>query len=366
MPFSVLSRLKDLARPRVQASNPLDNTLLIIEGPSSLWSSETMNYRLDPAQKAAVAKVPEADRLAVGWDLIVLSRDADFKAGTPIRQIIPGGIAYIFKQGPDGSITATRVGPLKVAPTLEGFEQTADLERTRAAVTERWKAFGFAFTGPWESANLMKLHVVLLALTPPELALLKGLVFDRGGEDPKNAGLYDTTWGKPRVIFYDGAYRNDQVCFVGNGQPCSQGTLFHEIGHALAYAHDQADWHRYEAALAAYEDKVRLYNALPTAIAQNAAFPELDAVHKALEAAKAAFVPDSDLSYFASRFANRPPPTKYGETDHAEFHADSYSLFKSEPEGLKAFDPDLFAYFESGDYLKAWKKNPDGTFEVKG
>jgi hypothetical protein len=44
-------------------------------------------------------------------------------------------------------------------------------------------------------------------------------------------------------------------------------------------------------------------------------------------------------------------PTDYGTTGMAEFYAESYSLYKTDPEYLKANNPKVFEYFENNKHL---------------
>ncbi len=124
-------------------------------------------------------------------------------------------------------------------------------------------------------------------------------------------------------------------------------------------------FHRLDAQIKAYNAAIERYNAAPTADAQNALLPELEQARKAWEEANARFRHGSDATYFGERFKGHLPPTRYGQTNPTEFHAEAYWLYKTEPERLAEFDADLFAYFQNGDHLEHWIKDAGGAWVVE-
>lgn len=73
----------------------------------------------------------------------------------------------------------------------------------------------------------------------------------------------------------------------------------------------------------------------------------------------------SNLAHFGAGPGHHPAVSTYGETDVDEAFAEASEMYKTQPEGLRAFDPDLCAYFERGDHVRDWAKLPGGQFEAR-
>lgn len=329
------------------------------------WSLNAMKASLTPEQFAAAQAAPEGERLAVGWTLLMVRGSDDFKAGKPVNMFValPDGqnIAYRFQGKADGFTAVRRVGVPREPAASAGFQTHSPPDVLMAAVKLRWQPYGYKFEGPWQVGDLMKLHKVLLTLSPRELAHLRDITFKRGGEDPKRAGVYEAHGDTASITYFDGAFSHDGSTFVGEGQPYSERTLYHEIGHALLGWADRVVWRQLDDAVKLYNQTIDRYNAASWSD-QHKMSGELDAARKDYEAAKARFKYHSDLHYVEQRFKGRPSPTEYGETNAGEFHAEAYSVFKTEPERLAEFDTDLHGYFASGDYLKHWQQGTDGKW----
>ncbi len=126
--------------------------------------------------------------------------------------------------------------------------------------------------------------------------------------------------------------------FVGSVQkPWHPGyfVVLHELGHAL-------DMARVEAAVRAYNADVEAFNALPGGQRTQAKADALEARRKGLRET----LPTSDG--FRERFAGI---TDYGATDDREAFAESFALYKLDPEALRRISPEALAWFEAGEHL---------------
>ncbi|MBM3268347.1 MAG: hypothetical protein FJZ01_11920 [Candidatus Sericytochromatia bacterium] len=348
--------------------NPLDRNIVGHAAMPDSWSETTQASALGSAYLAALEGLPADEKLPAGWALFLTRSAEDFREGKPVNQVVKlkdgRRLAYTFQQRSDGSVTVKRHGELRVGPASAGFTPQATSDEMVAAVRKRWEPQGFRFEGPWNSGDLLKLHKALLTLTPAELALLQGLFFRRGGADPERAGVYETEGWIAGITYFDGAFSHDDATFVGDGEPYSAGTLYHEIGHALLATHDVTLFHRLDRAISAYNGVIERFNKAATADEQTRMQPELERARKVWEEANARFVHGSDARYFEERFAGHVPPTKYSEKNASEYHAEAYWLYKTEPARLREFDKDLYDYFASGDYLRHWVKDGAGKWQV--
>jgi hypothetical protein len=291
------------------------------------WNDDLMAANLSSEQRAALASIPSNERLPVAWYVFNMGESAQLRRGRQINCLIPIGdkkVAYSLwrpKENPS-VILARRVSEPAPIQAPEGYQPGASDTQTFETMNRRWADLGFSFSGSWEKANLLKLHQVLLALSPEEREALKNTEFNRQAKpdqdskftnNPDCAGETRLGGDRIQIFFYDRSFRVqgsdlDERAFLGKGLPFSEGSMFHEIGHAIG---------------------------------------------------------NKNWRYFTDRFKDHPAPTEYCGEGFKEYLAETYYLFKTDPDRLKAFDSELYEYFASGDYLKKWKQGEDGAWRVE-
>ncbi|MBM3275197.1 MAG: hypothetical protein FJZ00_08580, partial [Candidatus Sericytochromatia bacterium] len=244
-----------------QEPNPLDRPLVGGSKMPAFWDERSMARHLSPDEAAALAGIPAEHRLAVSWTLFSIRNSEAYLSGQPLRVRVPVSpaerVPYLFKKPRDGVLTVRRLEP----PRAPEFALDAKADALVESLTKRWAFVGFKFDGSWKADELMKLHTALLALGPRELAHLRHITFLRGGEHETNAGEYRSHGEKGTVIYYDGTFSHDDDHFVGEGDPHSHGTIFHEIGHALQGWADRELWRQLMAATDDYNGAIERYNA---------------------------------------------------------------------------------------------------------
>ena len=257
----------------------------------------------------------------------------------------------------------------------EGKAGAAFVHGTTTAVAERHGIGRLIDDGsPWNPRALEVLDLALSSLSAPERAVLRGIPFTRKtrGDDAQHGALYVQRDCAASIFIFDVAFRADQDQFVGTPEapwPTSTRTFLHEVGHAI---HERpgrdgmcklmADQRKYNARTLQLRARIEAFNRGSRKGAdqktENAAIEvERDAVEKSLKAfernhqeVQRLQKKSPILSSYAKALGQSSPPTRYAETSMKESFAESFSLYRADPEALRRLLPAVFAYFERGEH----------------
>lgn len=234
----------------------------------------------------------------------------------------------------------------------------------------------------WKPYELYALEQALALLSKEERGVTAGVQFVREARAKKSAkGLKaQEIWGQyhsagrlgvPRVInLFDVEEEGDMALFVGepsSPHPLPSMCLLHEIGHAIAdyprlriteQRHQVGEslqkllmeWKEAEAAgpLTATKSK-ELQDRLETF--RKAAADTIPLFNKIKESYRRKGGPV--LEAFLEARGPLGGPTKYGRKSAEESFAESFALFKADPEALRRIYPDAYNWFAAGGHLEA-------------
>jgi hypothetical protein len=189
--------------------------------------------------------------------------------------------------------------------------------------------------GKWQANERRALAMALSLLSPAELDVVRGLVFERRAappdRDPDKAALYTLDGCRGMISLYSSGVRSDRFRFVGD--PTSpRSAVLHSIVHEMGHAFEKdAARDSYCAAAGSNgqrrNDLIRQGNQLAT---------------------------DSPvLRAFLDAKAGAPGPTDYAGSSAAEAFAESFALFHIDPDALRRTLPRVHAWFKSGGHEKA-------------
>ena len=245
----------------------------------------------------------------------------------------------------------------------------------------------------WQALEVQAVALAISKLAPEEGALLQGIPIIRApsAEDTKEGGLYLQKNCEGSIYVYDRAFLDRDVQFIGSPKaplPAAVMTMLHELGHALNNHQSRRAFCQYEQQLAQrnalvpklnlavvrYNDLVARFNAG----AQNAETRaeiarlqgELDHLRSTLdrlskenlalaELAARLLVRGPVLTAYEDALNGAPAPTKYGESHIKESFAESFALFRADPEALKRVLPQVHAWFEAGGHVRTSQGSPD-------
>ncbi len=245
----------------------------------------------------------------------------------------------------------------------------------------------------WERRSVALLSQTLDLLDKDERHLLEGVAFKRvAAASAETIAMIDIRQGErmyaafvvdgnsARIELYDHAL-SPASRFVGDPwdpKPDALRTLLHEIAHAIAFADFRAEataffklvaeaeaLHKKESAHIEHMNAlVDQYNARPSrkvratiqSMETRLAAYEVEA--EALRERIDAFAPSisekpttAAAGAFEEILAGNQAPTWYGRRSIEEAFAECFSLYKADPAALERVLPDVYAWFESGDYL---------------
>lgn len=234
----------------------------------------------------------------------------------------------------------------------------------------------------WKPYELHALERSLSLLSKDERNVIQGVHFVREARAKKGAkGLkLNEIWGQyhgpgrlqePRTInLFDVEPGTDTAQFIGepdHPHPLPSMCILHEIGHAIA-DHPRAKMN--EECHQQIEEAKKLieqWNALKSAgqtespeglvlgnklIELKQKREEHDLRHERLRASYRRSEGPVHAAFLAVRGPDKGP-TKYGRTDVEESFAESFSLYKADPEALRRIYPDVLDWFMSGGHIQA-------------
>ncbi len=255
----------------------------------------------------------------------------------------------------------------------------AHIQRKTLTKEELQKRYGIKLEAgdkEWSESDVAHLSWALSKLSPREAAALKGYRFlrwqdresrneadpsyDRRGEE--EAGLHeaDLKQDSYKISLYDAAFDNSTTMaletggkVIGKPQPISRINLLHEIGHALAFADVRSVWNAYRPAKAEYDQLVERFNRSDTSSQQKKLKPlvarkgtEVDDLGRKLQAPEG-----RALAEFEELSKGMAPLTEHAKTNTNEAFAETFALYKLNPEGIKRLNPKLAAWFKRQGYL---------------
>ncbi len=211
----------------------------------------------------------------------------------------------------------------------------------------------------WTSEELAVLGDVLTRLSPKEQQYLKGVRFirdHRSMEAPQSAlyvfqSRHNTII--QQVLVYDNAFFGQHHGFVGTStQPNSVAhmVLLHELAHLLANQRLLVEQRRMQEMISEHNSLVSTYNQQPT---EEIAEKIETLIMQINQAQRHAIQGDGPMvDAFVQHRTTTKGPTLYADSALEEAFAESYALFKLDPEALERIDPMVHQWFASGGYLQ--------------
>ncbi|MBJ93019.1 MAG: hypothetical protein CMP23_00940 [Rickettsiales bacterium] len=289
------------------------------------------------------------------------------------------------------SLIYSRRGDLTVeqGPPMTGLAQTAAAGELRA----RFGLSRIVGRGrSWRSGELAVVAASLARLSAAERQAVEGLVLVRAPAWPggrRHAGRYRKDSRGARILVYDRAFEGDRHGFLGSPQrpsPASMSTLLHELGHAVAdfparlawqavdrqqalqkrvYKDYRQSYRRYRSAYRGYRAALAsgrrslIQEREQTLLDRQQQTERLAGRLKRVqrEQRKLArqyrkvqrFSPV--LRSYRKALAGRRGPTRYGRTSLHESFAESFALYRGDPQALHRVLPAVFQWFEEGGHL---------------
>lgn len=233
----------------------------------------------------------------------------------------------------------------------------------------------------WSPLEIARLDLALARLSRDEQQIVAGMPFVRAGSSSERlgglivAGYYHYQGCAARIELFDRAFANDDTNFVGEPElalPASLLTILHEIGHAIARrpareascAATRAQA-RFNMHVEEFNNRVGNFNALPASARARAESFALDRERSEVEQERAqladrwkavAELADDDgpvLRAFGAALGRQRGPTRYSFESLEESFAESFALFRSDPEALRRLLPSVSDFFERGEHLRA-------------
>lgn len=275
-------------------------------------------------------------------------------------------------KGNPGRVRVARDAQGKVSAELLGTGAPTpattfkDIDEAKAKLKSDFGIKGFSETGgaKWTKEELEKVYGAFSKLSPAERKALDGVTLDRAknngtAKEPNRIGVFDWSGGSKgttasrseKISLDDRVFAADKKSFTGTNEPASYETITHEAGHAVETKKMRDALSDYSKANAAYNKALKSRD--KTAIAS--AKSDLDTKKAAYQATLSA--PGTNKSKQLSDFEtyvnanNIEPPTAYAGTGMNDFYAESFMLYKTNPDALKAANKPLFDYFDQQKHL---------------
>lgn len=310
-----------------------------------------------------------ADLSAVPTPSLTALRAAlqDEARGAEIDLLLPADegarVAVSAQHEPNGSIVITQ-GPAVL--NNASLPPTADEVRSRHGITP--SDLGSV---RWTSPYLTVLDRAFSLLSNEEKAFVSKILFVREhrSHEPDSPqfttlALYTRGAGAARIELYDNLITADRYMFVGppsSPLPASVRPILHEIAHALADASFTAAQADLLTAVSDYRtDEKKLSKWLETregdAPTEDDVDSFMDKIHRVEVTAHRVRHVSGDgpvIRSFRRARGSGVGPTLYSENDVEESFADSFALFRADPDALRRIDPDAFAWFAGNGHMTA-------------
>lgn len=210
----------------------------------------------------------------------------------------------------------------------------------------------------WKQKALNILADAFTYLSPKEQQYFTDVRFIRESVgEASQSGLYhfEVRNGvvEQSITIFDSAFHGMKHSFCGSiTEPKSAAhvVIIHEMGHLIANRPIVEFELRYNQLVDSYNAKVSAYNQHNTDQLEK----EIQVLGKELELMQSNPVqrPGPIVEAFLTHRQFGEGPTEYGNTSVHEAFAESYALFKLDPEALQRIDPMVHQWFASGGYLQ--------------
>ncbi len=243
----------------------------------------------------------------------------------------------------------------------------------------------------WDKEALQGVDLALALLNGSELDVLKDMPFVRRekSRDKRKGALYVQEGCDAKVLIFNRSLEASRRQFVGSPDkplPPLTMTTLHEIGHAIHQAPSRSLACDYEKrARQAKKDSKALKNLVDdrNKKARRASkakgskraerVREVEAMDKEISAKKKALEKEQKalenmagrvksmmqtgpvLSAYKKALGKKKAPTRYGESSMKESFAESFAIYRADPQALKRSLPKVHAWFEGGGHTKALK-----------
>ncbi|MEE2789094.1 MAG: hypothetical protein VX589_17295 [Myxococcota bacterium] len=225
----------------------------------------------------------------------------------------------------------------------------------------------------WTVQEKRSVNDAFSLLSPAEQRLVHTLPFRRmnRAEDPSKSALYVQKNCSAHIEVFDSAFQADRWQFVGSAQAPRRASIrivLHEIGHAIEKHDSVRAYCRYERAYKALNKRIKAFNTSQkragrseqkkrrSAQEYRAIEVEKERLERQVEDIEAVNERGPMLAQYLSILAGKSPPTRYGERSTHESFAESFSLFRSDPDALGRLLPRVLAWFQRGEHLNALDK----------
>jgi hypothetical protein len=194
--------------------------------------------------------------------------------------------------------------------------------------------------GKWQANERRALAQSLSLLSPAELDVVRGLVFERRAappdRDPDKAAVYALDGCRGTISLYSSGVRSDRFRFVGD-PTTPRSAVLHSIVHEMGHAFER------DAARDAY-----------CAAARTSGNRRNDLIRQGNQLVAESPV----LRAYLDVKAGEPGPTDYGNASPNESFAESFALFHVDPDALQRTLPRVYAWFKNRGHEKAARARP--------
>lgn len=210
----------------------------------------------------------------------------------------------------------------------------------------------------WTDEQIAIVADALRVLEPKEVQYLRGLKWIREKGNPRTelAGIFrfenvgDRT--NQSITLYDKTFRGLPYSFCGTiDEPHSAAhvVIVHELGHLLADQPRIAYGNQYNKTVDEFNALVSRFNQTQD---QGLLYriERLQATIVKMEANPVTVEGPIVEAFLANRSGNKGP-TRYADFNTVEAFAESYALYKLDPEALRRIDPPLYKWFSSKAYI---------------
>ena len=288
---------------------------------------------------AAIWVALEADILGLEWDMII-----PVNRGDRMRTTV-----WI---DPDGNMTVH-----------EGVFHRAHTDRVDIQSLQKQFSIGElrSDSSSWSNKDYIVLDDVLGLLAPQELQVLQGMpiVRKKSGPHSTKTGLYTYINTYAEIQLYDNMHRSENTGFVGTPEDAytfAHFTLMHEIAHAIANF-PLLNW------FVVLSEHTNQFNAKTQEINQEfnpfrrkELMTERRIIEETLKEARQQVKSLSQGSPVLSEFQKfqsfEDGPTEYANFSLGEAFAESFALFRLDPDALIRIDPKMYQWFEDEGHLQ--------------
>lgn len=243
------------------------------------------------------------------------------------------------------------VGSSDLSPDRVPRPRQVPLDEWSRRLAGRLGVVGFAGEDRrWSEAEIGDVASALSRLLPEEAQVLRGVELVRRSASPrapaKELAWFDPNTPIPRIEFFDLAFTDDRIGFVGPVYaPIASGvmTALHEFGHLVADEPLRVAYDAYLAAFAAWTaetDPDRATELRAESRARYRAYRRIGSRGPVIEA-------------WEQVRAGRPGPSSYGARSPHESFAEAFALYHVDPAALERALPGAREWFAARGHLAA-------------